>query len=50
MNKTMHIQEMLAELYNQILLDDRMKALEVCADCFTETEELTSLAKQVAES
>ena len=46
--KTLDIQDLLADLYDHILSDDRGKALEVCADCFTETEKLTSLANQAA--
>ena len=49
-DKSRNMQDLLAEVYDHILLGDRMKALEVCADCFTKTEELTSLAKQAGES
>ena len=50
--KTIDIQEMLADLYDRILRDDvdKLKKLAVCADCFTKAEEVTSLARQVAES
>ena len=49
-DKSRNMQDLLAELYDHILHDDRMKALEVCADCFTATEEITALAKRVANS
>ena len=38
------IQEMLAQTYDHILKNEREKALEVCADCFTTAEEMAKLA------